>query len=255
MSKYIEAFHKFRVFHKKDIVSLTQNENAAKELLRRYKQHGLISQVRRDLYVVTDLATKTSSASKFEIASQINSSSYLSYHAALEYHGLAHQLFYEIQVSSKERFTNFEYKGIRYIYSESKLDAGVITPPTDTLIRVTDLERTVLDCINQIDRSGGLEEIIACFALITYVNENKLQDYLQQFNKQILYQKTGFILGYFQKEMKLSDAFFEFCQSKIGESVRYLTDQQESNFYFPEWKLYAPKNILSFLEQGGNVYV
>jgi predicted transcriptional regulator of viral defense system len=173
----------------------------------------------------------------------------------LEYHGLAHQVFYEMQVSSKERFNYFEYDGISYIYSESKSDAGVITPPADTLIRVTDLERTVLDCINQIDRSGGLEEMIECFALITYINENKLQAYLKQLNKQVLYQKTGFILSYFQKEMKLSDTFFEFCKSKVGKSIRYLTDKQESNVYFSGWKLYAPKNILSFLEQGENVNV
>ena len=255
MNKYIVEFHKLKIFHKKDIVALTDNENAAKELLRRYKQEGLISQIRRDLYVSTDLVTKNSSASKYEIASQINSSSYLSYHAALEYHGLAHQIFYEMQVSSKERFNNFEYDGVSYIYAESKSDAGVVVPPADTLIRVTDLERTVLDCINQIDRSGGLEEMIDCFALITYVNENKLEDYLKLFNKQTLYQKTGFVLSYFQKEMKLSDAFFELCKSKIGKSIRYMTDRLESNTYFSEWKVYAPKNILSFLEQGGNINV
>lgn len=255
MVKYIEEFHKLKIFQKKDVVALTNDENAAKELLRRYKKQELISQVRRDLYVVTDLATKTSSASKYEIGSQINSSSYLSYHAALEYHGLAHQVFYEMQISSKEKFNNFEYNGISYVYSESKSDAGVITPPADTLIRVTDLERTVLDCINRIDRSGGLEEMIECFALITYVNEQKLHDYLNLFNKQALYQKTGFILSYFQKEMKLSDAFLRFCKSKIGKSIRYLTVSQESNIYFKEWQLYAPKNILSFLEQGGNANV
>ncbi len=255
MNKYIEEFHKLKIFHKKDVVALIKDENAAKELLRRYKQQRLISQVRRDLYVVTDLATKNSSASKYEIGSQINSSSYLSYHAALEYHGLAHQIFYEMQVSSVERFNNFEYDGISYVYSESKSDAGVIIPPADTLIRVTDLERTILDCINQIDRSGGLEEMIECFALITYINENKLQDYLELFNKQALYQKAGFILSYFQKEMKLSDTFFEFCKSKVGKSIRYLTDRYESTIYFSEWKLYAPQNILSFLEQGGNVNV
>ena len=173
MSKYIEEFHKLKIFHKKDIVVLTGDENAAKELLRRYKQQRLISQVRRDLYVVTDLATKTSSASKYEIASQINSSAYLSYHAALEYHGLAHQVFYEMQVSSKERFNNFEYDGIIYIYSESKSDAGVIIPPADTLFRVTDLERLFLACITRLARRGGLEEWIECLALITYINENK----------------------------------------------------------------------------------
>jgi hypothetical protein len=30
---------------------------------------------------------------------------------------------------------------------------------------------------------------------------------------------------------------------------------KESDTYFKEWKLCAPQNILSFLEQGGNEYV
>jgi predicted transcriptional regulator of viral defense system len=253
--KYIEELHELKIFHKQDVVALTKNENAAKEILRRYKKQGLISSVRRDLYVVTDLASKVSLATKFEIAGRITPSSYLSYHAALEYHGLAHQVFYELYISSKEAFNSFDYEGISYTFYQSKSEIGVANPITDTLIRVTDLERTILDCINRIDLSGGLEELVECFAIITYINESKLLDYLHHFDKQVLYQKTGFILGYFQKEMKLSNVFFELCKSKIGKSTRYLTDTRESDTYFKEWKLCAPQNILSFLEQGGSEYV
>jgi predicted transcriptional regulator of viral defense system len=253
--KYVEELHRLKIFHKKDLVALTKDENAAKEILRRYKKKKWISQVRRDLYVATELANKSSLASKFEIASQITSSSYIAYHAALEYHGIAHQVFYEVYISSKESFNNFDYDEIDYIFCRSKSEMGVVNPVTDSLVRVTDLERTVLDCINRIDMSGGIEELVQCFAIITYINESKLLGYLHHFNKQGLYQKTGFVLSYFQKEMKLSESFFEICKSNIGKSTRYLTNLQESNIYFKEWKLCAPENILSFLEQGGTEYV
>ena len=253
--KYIEELHRLKIFHKKDVVALTKDENAAKEILRRYKKQGLISQVRRDLYVVTDLASKVSLATKFEVSGHITPSSYLSYHAALEYHGLANQIFYELYISSKEVFNGFYYEGISYTFCKSKSNIGVVNPVTDPLVRVTDLERTILDCIDHIDFSGGLEELVQCFAIITYVNEDKLSNYLSHFNKQVLFQKVGFILSYFQKEMRLSDVFFERCKSKIGKSTRYLTEKQESDTYFKEWKLCAPQNILSFLEQGGNEYV
>jgi len=253
--KYIQELHRLKIFHKKEVTALTNDENVAKETLRRYKKRGLISQVRRDLYVVTDLASQASLVTKFEIAGNLTPTSYLSYHTALEYHGLAHQVFYEMYVSSKESFNSFDYEGITYTFFRSTSDAGVMNPKTDSLVRVTDLERTVLDCINRIDLSGGLEELVQCFAIITYIDENKLSAYLHHFDKQILYQKAGFILGYFQKEMKLSNAFFETCKSKIGESTRYLTDTHESDTYFKDWKLCAPKNILSFLEQGGGEYV
>jgi predicted transcriptional regulator of viral defense system len=130
-----------------------------------------------------------------------------------------------------------------------------VNPRTDPLVRVTNLERTMIDCIDRIDLSGGLEELTVCFAIITYVDEKKLLDYLHEFDKQFLYQKTGFILGYFQKEMKLSDRFFEICRSKIGKSTRYLTSTPESDTYFKQWRLCAPQDILSFLEQGGIEYV
>lgn len=255
MKKYLEELHQLKIFHKKDVLSFTQEDNAVKELLRRYKKMGLISQIRRDLYVVNDLADKTSLATKFEIASRITASSYLTYHAALEYHGLANQVFYEMYVSSDERFNNFEYEGISYTYCDSRISLGVVNPPMDSMVNVTDLERTVIDCIDCIGRSGGLEELIVSFSLITFLKEEQLLSYLNAYNKQVLYQKAGFILSYFQSEMKLSEHFFTECRAKIGNSIRYLTEANESNTYFRDWKLYAPENILSFLEQGGNEYV
>jgi predicted transcriptional regulator of viral defense system len=255
MKKYLEELHLLRIFHKKDVLSLTKEDNATKELLRRYKKMGLISQIRRDLYSVNDLANKATIATKFEIASQITPSAYLSYHSALEYYGLANQVFHELYVSSEERFNNFEYEGISYTYCLSGISHGVVNPPMDSMIKVTDLERTVVDCIDSINRSGGLEELVVCFSLITYLKEEQLLTYLETYRKQFLFQKAGFILSYFQKEMKLSDNFFKECRQRIGKSVRYLTDANESNSYHKEWKLYAPENILSYLEQGGNEYV
>ena len=255
MKKYLEELHRLGIFRKKDVVSFIKDNNAAKELLRRYKKTGLISQIRRDLYCVNDLANKVTLATKFEIAGQITPSAYLSYHAALEYHGLANQFFYELYVSSEERFNNFEYDGIRYTYCKSGISLGVVNPPMDSMVKVTDLERTVVDCIDAIGRSGGLEELIMCFSVITYLKEEQLLTYLESYRKQFLFQKAGFILSYFQQEMKLSNDFFAECRQRIGKSVRYLTDTSDSKIYRKEWNLYTPENILSYLEQGENEYV
>jgi predicted transcriptional regulator of viral defense system len=113
----------------------------------------------------------------------------------------------------------------------------------------------MLDCIDRPGLCGGTEELVQCFSLIFYVNENRLMEYLVTFDKQILYQKTGFVLGYFQEEMRLSDNFFAFCKSKVGKGTGYLSDEPHSDTYFKEWKLCAPENILAYLEQGGLAYV
>lgn len=255
MKQYLEELHKLRIFRLKDVETLVGNLNSAKDLLQNYKKQRLICQVRRNLYVVTDLASKVSLANKFEIAGKISPTSYLSYQSALEFHGLAHQVFYDLWVSSSKRFNSFEFEGIRFQYCESKSLSGVMNANSSPFIRVTNLERTVIDCIDKIERCGGLEELIQSISLISYLDQELLLNYLQEFNKQFLYQKVGFILEYFKQEMKLSDNFFSICKHKSGKSTRYLTDRIESIQYFKEWRLCAPTNILSVLEQGGENYV
>ena len=255
MKQYLEELHKLRIFRLKDVETLVGNLYSAKDLLQNSKKQRLICQVRRNLYVVTDLASKVSLANKFEIAGKISPTSYLSYQSALEFHGLAHQVFYDLWVSSSKRFNSFEFEGIRFQYCESKSLSGVMNANSSPFIRVTNLERTVIDCIDKIERCGGLEELIQSISLISYLDQELLLNYLQEFNKQFLYQKVGFILEYFKQEMKLSDNFFSICKHKSGKSTRYLTDRIESIQYFKEWKLCAPTNILSVLEQGGENYV
>jgi predicted transcriptional regulator of viral defense system len=72
----------------------------------------------------------------------------------------------------------------------------------DSLVRVTDEERTVIDCIDRIDRAGGLEELLHAIAAMTYLNENKLLNYLEIYDKQFLYQKTVFAF-LFSKRIKI----------------------------------------------------
>jgi hypothetical protein len=92
------------------------------------------------------------------------------------------------------------------------------------------------------------------FSLITYLKEEQLLIYLEAYRKQFLFQKAGFILSHFRQGMKLSEDFFKECRQRTGKSIRYLSQTTEA-VYHKEWNLYAPENILSYLEQGENEYV
>lgn len=255
MQQYIEQLHVLKLFELKDIIALTGKERSGQELLRNYAKRGLVVQIRRNLYSVTDLATKATTANKYEIGSHISSSSYISYHSALEYHGIAQQVFYYLSISSNTRFNDFDFENRHYAYCKSNIPVGIESPSMDSLVKVTDLERTIIDCLDRLNRAGGLEEFIHSLAMITYLNENKLLDYLAAYNKAFLYKKAGFVLQQFQNELKLSPNFIVFCHQKGFAHVKYLTDAVESDKFYKEWNIYAPKNILSYLEQGNNELV
>jgi predicted transcriptional regulator of viral defense system len=130
-----------------------------------------------------------------------------------------------------------------YSYVSSKSDAGIIK---EQGIKVTDLERTLIDNISDFDKIGGLGELLRCLEMITFLSEDKLMQYLSIFNRPVLYQKTGYILEHFMDSMKISLDFINLCQQNKGNSIRYLTKTiPRSKLSFnPKWGLMVPDDLL-----------
>jgi len=65
--------------------------------------------------------------------------------------------------------------------------------------------------------------------------------------------KSGYILEQFKSELRLSPEFFDYCASRVGQSVRYLFRNVKA--YDPvfnkRWQLYVPGNLLNVLGEGG----
>ena len=169
--------------------------------------------VRKNMYVIIDPTTGAPIADKYELSSKVSATSYIGWHTALEFHGVAHQPFYNAYVGSQSRFKEFSFKGIDFKYCSTPFEPsetnGVIHPIGNPYVRVTDLERTVIDCCNRIERAGGVEELLHCLESVSLLNESKLKKYLCLYNKAILYQKVGFILERSQKFHHVSSKFID----------------------------------------------
>jgi predicted transcriptional regulator of viral defense system len=201
-----------RCFTFKDVELLVGgNYNTAKSLLRQYTQKGFIQKVKKNLYVAISIETDMPAASSYQIASNITPSSYVSHRSAFAYYGYTNQVSYEMNVSSDNLFSDFEYDGIDYVHISSHIPEGIVEKQG---VRITDTERTVVDYICDFERFGGLEELLRCLGMITFLSEEKLLQYLDVYNKAILYQKTGYILEHFKDSLKLSSSFFEECNQK-----------------------------------------
>ena len=246
---YLEQFQRKKVFTLKHVTEITGNEYTAKGLLQRYVKKGYISKVRRNLYAALDLASRTPIANRYEIASALDDSAYISHHSALEYHGIANQVFYEVTVSANKRISDFEYDGVYYHTHVSDNTLGVVTSSGSPLVKVTDTERTIIDCLSDIDLAGGLEELIESLRLLPGINESKLLAYLEDRNVIFLWQKTGLVLQSLAGILCISGSFFSECRSHIHERKQLLGTGSDT-VYYPEWKLYAPKDLTKLNKEG-----
>jgi len=249
--KYYKELLDLQCFTRADVEDITGSEDIANWILQDYQNKGYVKSVKRNLYVAVSIETGQTMPNRYRIASNIAKDTYISHHSAFEYYGCANQVYYEVYVSGKKRFNTFTFEDINYRYFAPRIDIGINFQPDG--VRITDIERTLLDSINDFEKIAGLEELLHCIELIPRIDEEKILNYLEQYNKQILYQKTGYILSHFKDELRISDKFYESCERKITKSIRYLYGgiEYESNTFDNRWQLYVPVHLLSAFSQGG----
>lgn len=210
----------------------------------RKKNH--IAMIKPGLYAAVNPATGLPYVSKFMIASRITASSCIAYHSALEYHGLANQVYNNVYAASKENFTNFDFLDVEYERVKLSFSEGIDEVVSSVNIRVTDIERTIVDCVDDIRLAGGIEELLNALDFIKRLDETKLLRYLLLYNKKSMYQKTGYILKQYQTELNLSDDFFNECRKYVGKKCFYFLEDTLTfgkTVFSSEWNMMAPSSL------------
>lgn len=252
--KYYEDFLAMGSFKYADAVKLIGNESSAKSILQQYCKKGYIAQVKKGLYVAVNIVDKEPLLNKFEIASALTDTSFVACRSAFEYYGYANQVSYEISVMSEQKFNSFDFNGYSYFRIAPTIKSGVVVQSDG--VRVSDMERTVVDGIKFSPSHIGFEELLNCLSMTAALSEEKLITYLDEYGKKFLYQKAGFVLEHFKNQLLLSDGFFEICKDRAGKSSRYLLKNLARNemSFSGKWHLVYPANLWLGLGEGGNEY-
>lgn len=249
--KHYEKLIELGCFSRDDLIALTGSDAAANSLIHNYLQKGFIERVRRDLYTVISIETKQPIPTRYQIASRLFDDACVSHHSAFEYYGYANQVFYEVYVTTQNRFQSFEYDGVTYHRIAPRYEASA---ELSGGVRVTGLERTVIDSINDFEKIGGLEETLRCLMLIPALKPDKLLFILAVYNSGFLYQKSGYLLECLRDSLDLPESFFAECRKHISGSKKYLTKEHSNFVWHEKWRLYAPANIHAMTNKGVTDY-
>ncbi len=250
MNIYVQLLNK-PVFTVNDVNIYYDNVNSARSAIYRLIKANMVKKIRNNLYTCVIGTNGEVNANRFQIACGINDTAYISHHTAMEYYGITDQVYYDVYVSSKTKFNDFEFDGYTYHFVKPAIDKGVEKIPYSGGISVTDKERTVLDSLKDMDKISGAEEVLSNIEDVGELNEGKLIEYLAEYDNQFLYQKTGLVIFtegkteylYMQKLMKL-------CKNNIGNSKRYFSNEKGPSTYNKEWQLVVPDRLLT-LKNGG----
>lgn len=251
MNLYFELLQK-PVFTSEYVNQYYDNVESTRSALKRLMNQKMIMKIRNNLYTCVSGETGAPVANRFQIACMITDSAYISHHTAIEYYGMSDQVFYDVYVSSKTRFHDFDFDGYTFKYVSSKTQTGVEEVQYSGGIRVTDLEKTLIDSVKDMDKIAGIEEIIAFIQSIHKLNEQKLRKYLEEYQNQFLYQKIGYLLEAYSSTTGITDEFYKICLEHIGKSKRYLSKDVYQGAYNAKWKMIVP-DVKAYQKNGGEV--
>jgi predicted transcriptional regulator of viral defense system len=127
---------------------------------------------------------------------------YLSHFSALEIHEMTTQPVLTVYISTPVRRIPKEVAGATYRFVTTRPDDVWGTEENwvtaSERVRVSDLERTIIDCLDRPDLSGGIIEVArGLWAVRDRVDYPRLAEYAKRLNRKSVAKRLGFLLDTF----------------------------------------------------------
>lgn len=224
--------------------------HSAYNLLTRAVRQGLADRVMRGVYISRAGRFAEEEPDPYLVAAAVAADVVMVYHSALELHGLAHSpsrriQFVTLRTPPKFTYRDFEFRRYEPPKSHSASDgvqSTTLVRRPEGVVRVTTRERTLVDCVNRMDLSGGLEEALRSLAALPYVDASNVLAYLRELRSATAVARTGWLLEQRAQEWYVSEDALDEMQSMLGKGPYYLSRSNEAGRWVPRWRLYLPSN-------------
>lgn len=254
MSEIIKIFAGKEVFTFNQAYKFASTSKASlSRLLNKYINQNKILKIRDGLYYIVPFGQDTVTPNPYKVAASLTSDYYLAYHTALELHGSAYTTFNSKYVAASKPFKPFSCRSVTYQSVKplnNDIKTGIIEMTMNSLaVKVSDRERTVIDCLDRLNYSGGIEETVKSLHNFPSVNFDKLFKYLKKLNRKILFSKTGWMLQLLKEQWNVEDKFLIKLRKNLSKRPMYLVKREGEKYKFnSEWNLMVPANLNNILE-------
>jgi len=178
---------------------------------------------------------------------------YIGYQSAAQLHGIAEQmpLSISVVVSNQRRPLHFGNQRIDFRKSSKAKFFGVQRIKySDSFLNVSDIEKTIIDCLERYDLCGGIDEVARIISnALKDINGKKLVEYLKRFGNQPLLQRMGFIMDILLLNgFDIDKELLKYMEKLVGKRKYCLDPKMKGKGrYSKRWKIVENINPVSWL--------
>lgn len=233
----------------------SHRQQSWKQQLSYHKKVGHLILIRKFLYAVKPFGTQDIWIDPYLIASKATDDAIIAYHASLELHGSAYTTFNELAYLTSHRVLPFSYESQYYrainqptaLIKANQTNYGIdLIKRNGILIKVTNLERTIVDILDRPDLGGGWEEIWRSLDNITQFDPAKIVNYALLLKNATTVAKVGYFLEQRPKHYVVEKKYIDMLLPHIPKGPHYMDrTRYKKGTYLDKWRLVVPLEIIN----------
>lgn len=235
----------------------SSNPNTRKSLLTYYRNQGRVVPLRRGLYATVPLGSDPESnpVDPYLVAAKMTDDAVLAYHTALEFHGKGYSVYTRLHYVSAYKslplkFRSYEIRRVPVphpLRQKGKEMFGVTRHKRSGVeLRVTNMERTLVDVLDRPDLTGSWEEIWRSLESVEFFDLDQIIEYALLLGNATTAAKVGFYLEQHRETLMVEDKHLAPLQTLCPRQPHYLIRGKRKGCQLvKDWNLMVPFEILN----------
>ena len=255
MNKIYKEMYQNKLFTLSEATKIIKDNQVCRNNINRLVKQKLVTTLKPGLYYINPLDNPEFYPDTTHIASKLRPDAIISANTALRVLKLTNTndtiLYIGSKHASKLRIDKHTYKIIKgFNFGIDKTEYQ--TPYGKFEIKITDLERTIIDCVRT--RSIKAEELITILKnKQPEINSRKIVTYLEKYNMPILYSKVGLILELCKTQLKVDESDIEKIRKKLSKKIFYYKERgikliRPRYHYYKEWNIMLPEQLFEIIK-------
>jgi len=259
-----QFFARHPVFTRADFAASRRDEEGSsdrtpQDLLGYHVEQGNLLRVRRGLYAVVppDADPATVPVDAYLLASKMTDDAVLGYHTALELQGVAYSSSDRLLYLTRRETKPLTFRGLSFCpvlvpkaLRDRDADQTEVTvvDRSGLDVRVTTLERTLVDTLDRLDLGGGWEEAWRSLEAVSYFDLTRVVDYALLLGKKTTVAKVGFFLEQHRDTLSVDQQHLERLEEHIPRQPHYLKGSRNApNMLVSQWNIVLPYAVATVL--------
>ena len=211
---------------------------------------GILARIKSGLFIILQMGHEETQLSNWPLIAHYlvgGSNYYISHYSAMRLHGMTtHPLIDAIITVAKRRSTKKIHSVYyKFIYTQSKNFWGLSEHwvTKQEKIWVSDLEKTILDCLNRPSLCGGIKEVIrGIWSKQNQIDWKKLLAYAEKYHSKAAVKRLGYVLEILNLGLNYIPGLKKIISSK-KDYIRLDPNSHKSGRYLSRWYVQLNINI------------